>query len=259
VPHQPGGVDARARMARNVTETLRRDLEACIEGEVRFDAVTRALYSTDASVYQIEPIGAVIVKSRQDLLRVVERRRHHCPLTMRAAALRRRASHRRRPAGRYFEVLQPDSRTHAEEQWVRVQPGIVLDELNAALKSHGLRFAPDVSTASRATIGGMIANNSSGARSVLYARPSTTSSNWKSCWRMFGRAAGYGWRCAGVLPNGARTGDGKRGRNRRRFPKVLRRVGGYNLDEFLPGREPFNLAKMIVGSEGTLAVILERS
>src|ERR1700733_2183904 len=159
-------------MAGDVSDALRRDLEACIEGEVRFDAVTRALYSTDASVYQIEPIGAVIVKSREDLLRVVEMcARHRCPLTMRGGGTSQAgqaigAGLQVDTSKYYNQILE----LNVEEQWVRVQPGIVLDELNAALKSHGLRFAPDVSTASRATIGGMIANNSSGARSVLYGK-----------------------------------------------------------------------------------------
>jgi len=241
-------------------EALRRELEACIEGEVRFDAVTRALYSTDASVYQIEPLGAVVVKSREDLIRVVNTcARFQCPLTMRGGGTSQ--------AGQAIGAgLQVDTSKYynrilelnAEEQWVRVQPGIVLDELNAALRPHSLRFAPDVSTASRATIGGMIANNSSGARSVLY-----------------GKTIDHVIELEVVFADGlvAQLGTGSSvdpfsGTVRqlasdcaeeidRRFPKVLRRVGGYNLDEFVPGREPFNLAKMIVGSEGTLAVILE--
>ena len=98
---------------------------------------------------------------------------------------------------------------NADEQWVRVQPGIVLDELNAALKSDGLRFAPDVSTASRATIGGMIANNSSGARSVLYGK---TIDHVIELEVLFadGSVAKLGTerRCARVLPNGVRAGGG---------------------------------------------------
>ncbi len=238
---------------------LRRDLESAIEGEVRFDAVTRALYSTDASVYQIEPIGAVIVKSREDLIRTVQLcAKHRCPLTMRGGGTSQ--------AGQAIgEGLQVDTSKYynrilelnAEERWVRVEPGIVLDELNAALRPHGLRFAPDVSTASRATIGGMIANNSSGARSVLYGKTidhvlelDVILADGETAHLAPGHDAPFIDTVMRLAAEHAAEID-------RRYPKVLRRVGGYNLDEFLHGREPFNPAKIIVGSEGTLAVILE--
>jgi len=244
---------------------LRRELEACIEGEVRFDAVTRALYATDASVYQIEPLGAVIVKSRADLLRVVELcGRFHCPVTLRGGGTSQ--------AGQAIGAgLQVDTSKHynqilelnTDELWVRVQPGIVLDELNAALRPHGLRFAPDVSTASRATIGGMIANNSSGARSVLYGKTidhvlelEVVLSDGSVAY--FGDAPLASGTLAASCESAIRQLAADHAEEiDRRFPKVLRRVGGYNLDEFVPGRETSNLAKIIVGSEGTLAVILE--
>src|SRR6188768_1944640 len=153
-------------------DALRRDLEAQVEGEVRFDKVSRALYSTDASVYQIEPAGVLVPRSREDVVRAVKIcRAHGCPITMRGGGTSQ--------AGQAIgEGLQVDTskylnqllEVNPEECWARVEPGIVLDELNAALRPHGLRFAPDISTASRATIGGMMANNSSGARSVLYGK-----------------------------------------------------------------------------------------
>jgi FAD/FMN-containing dehydrogenase/Fe-S oxidoreductase len=241
-------------------EALRRELESCIEGEVRFDAVTRALYSTDASVYQIEPLGAVVVKTREDLIKVVQVcARFRCPLTLRGGGTSQAgqaigAGLQADTSKYYNQILE----LNAEQRWVRVQPGIVLDELNAALRPHGLRFAPDVSTASRATIGGMIANNSSGARSVLYGKTIDHVIELEVV-MADGSVARLG--VGGQMPECFQTvlalasehGD----EIDRRFPKVLRRVGGYNLDEFVPGREPFNPAKMIVGSEGTLAVILE--
>ncbi|HYP12728.1 MAG TPA: FAD-linked oxidase C-terminal domain-containing protein [Bryobacteraceae bacterium] len=251
---------------------LERELRAALEGEVRFDKVSRALYSTDASVYQIEPVGVVVPRTREDVIRIVEIcARLNCPLTMRGGGTSQ--------AGQAIgEGLQVDTSKYynkvlelnAAERWVRVQPGIVLDELNAILKPHGLRFAPDISTASRATIGGMMANNSSGARSVLYgktidhvleqevvladgsvtifrdlnpegvARMSQGDSLEAECYRAVQRVAKA---CAEEVHN--------------RFPKVLRRVGGYNLDEFTGPGAPFNLAKLMVGSEGTLGVILE--
>src|SRR3974377_1561081 len=151
---------------------LERELREQIEGEVRFDAISRALYSTDASVYQIQPLGVVIPRHRQDILRTLEIcRRFGCCLTMRGGGTSQ--------AGQAIgEGLQVDVskyynrllEVNAEERWARVEPGIVLDELNAHLAPLGLRFAPDISHATRATIAGMIANNSAGARSVLYGK-----------------------------------------------------------------------------------------
>ena len=146
-------------------EQLRRDLESQIEGEVRFDTVTRALYSTDASVYRIEPLGVVVPRSRDDVIRAVQIcRRHRCSLTMRGGGTSQ-AGQAIGPGvqidtSKFFNRILE---VNVEARWARVEPGIVLDELNARLKAHGLRFAPDISTASRATLGGMMANNSSGA------------------------------------------------------------------------------------------------
>ena len=159
---------ARADAALVDSKALETDLRASIAGEVRFDKVSRALYSTDASVYQIEPIGVVVPKTREDIVRVVRGLPANIvvPLTMRGGGTSQ--------AGQAIgEGLQVDIskyynqilEVNVAERWVRVEPGIVLDELNAQFKPHGLRFAPDISTASRATIGGMMANNSSGARS----------------------------------------------------------------------------------------------
>src|SRR6478752_1485715 len=151
---------------------LQNELERQIQGEVRFDTISRALYSTDASVYLIRPLGVVIPKNREDVIRIVKIcARMRCPLTMRGGGTSQ--------AGQAIgEGLQVDTskyfnrvlEVNAEERWARVEPGVVLDELNAQLAPLGLRFAPDISTASRATIGGMMANNSAGARSVLYGK-----------------------------------------------------------------------------------------
>src|SRR3981081_543607 len=155
-----------------IATRLQRELESRIAGEVRFDTITRALYSTDASVYQIQPLGVVIAKTRQDIVSTLEIcRLFRCPLTMRGGG----TSQGGQAIGHgiqidiskyYNRVLE----VNAEERWVRVEPGVVLDELNAQLAPLGLRFAPDISTASRATLGGMMANNSCGARSVLYGK-----------------------------------------------------------------------------------------
>src|SRR5436305_2961581 len=152
------------------SEAIRHELASQIEGEVRFDALSRALYATDASVYQIYPLGVVVPKSRADILHTLEVcRRYRCPITMRGGGTSQAGqsigSGIQIDTSKYYNrILEVNS----EERWARVEPGVVLDELNAHLQPLGLRFAPDISTASRATIGGMVANNSSGARSVLY-------------------------------------------------------------------------------------------
>ncbi|PYR76072.1 MAG: hypothetical protein DMF87_18945 [Acidobacteria bacterium] len=132
---------------------MRRQLEEQISGEVRFDAVSRALYSTDASVYQMHPLGVVLAKSREDILRTVNlARAHSVSITARGGGTSQ--------AGQAIgHGLQLDTSKYynrilelnVPERWAIVEPGIVLDELNAQLKQHGLRFGPDISTASRAT------------------------------------------------------------------------------------------------------------
>src|SRR5690349_21560327 len=165
-------IQVQAAPSRVDGQALRHELEGQISGEVRFDPLSRALYATDASVYEILPLGVVIPRHRDDILRTLDIcRRFNCPLTMRGGGTSQ--------AGQAIGPgIQIDTskfynrivEVNTEEKWARVEPGVVLDELNAHLQPAGLRFAPDISTASRATIGGMIANNSSGARSVLYGK-----------------------------------------------------------------------------------------
>src|SRR5437763_6938125 len=151
---------------------LQRDLERELAGEVRFDAVSRALYSTDASVYQMIPLGVVIPRTDEDVVRAVQiAGRHGVSITARGGGTSQAGqavgAGLQLDTSKYLHrVLDVDLASRSA--WI--QPGVVLDELNAELRPHALRFAPDISTASRATIGGMIANNSSGARSVLYGK-----------------------------------------------------------------------------------------
>ena len=229
---------------------LRRELE----GEVLFDAFSRGRYSTDASHYQIEPIGVVLPKSEADVVTAVEiAREEGLPLLPRGAG----TSQCGQTVGRCLvldcskhlnRILELDP----EQRRVTVEPGLVLDRLNAELRPRGLQFAVDISTGSRATLGGMAGNNSCGARSIRYGK-------------MVDNVAAL----TAVLTDGTRQdfGAGLQGGDlarqaqaiaeavaaemEARFPKLQRRVGGYNLDRLL---EPEgNSAQLLVGSEGTLA------
>src|SRR5215212_5623646 len=162
----------RSRFDATMRHGIQRDLEQQIGGEVRFDRVSRALYSTDASVYQIEPLGVVVPRTVEDVVRTLEiAASHRVSITARGGGTSQAGqaigAGLQLDTSKYLnEILE----VNVAERWAWIEPGVVLDELNAQLRPHGLRFAPDISTASRATIGGMIANNSSGARSVLYGK-----------------------------------------------------------------------------------------
>ena len=143
-----------------------------ISGEVRIDSVTKMLYRTDASMYEIEPLGVVLPATAEDVVHTVRvAAAHGIPLLPRGAG----TSLAGQSVGRalhvdYSKYMNKVLELDAEAGWVRVQPGVVLDELNHVLKPHGLQFAPDVATSSRANIGGMIGNNSCGAHSILYGK-----------------------------------------------------------------------------------------
>ncbi len=243
---------------------LRRELE----GEVLFDAFSRGRYSTDASVYQIEPIGAVVPRSDEDVRRAMEIAADE------GVSVLPRGAGTSQCGQTVGESLVIDVSRHldrvldfdAEERRVTVQPGIVLDRLNSFLRPHGLFFPVDVSTGSRATIGGMAGNNSCGARSIRYG---TMRNNVRAIDAILADGSHGHF---GAIPETAdRTGMapaqnalvdrmleiGRREADELadRFPKLQRRVGGYNLDAVTPnGRDaPPNLAHLLVGSEGTLA------
>ncbi|HXI30879.1 MAG TPA: FAD-linked oxidase C-terminal domain-containing protein, partial [Vicinamibacterales bacterium] len=249
---------------------LQRDLEREIAGEVRFDAVSRALYSTDASVYQIEPLGVVVPRTPDDVVRTVAiARRHGVSITARGGG----TSQAGQAVGAGLQLdtskyLNRVLEVNAAERWAWIEPGVVLDALNATLRPDGLRFAPDISTASRATVGGMIANNSSGARSVLYGK--TIDHVLELRVVLADGSTAHFRPIAGAELEAASAGDALAARCyrtvrdtalrcrdeiERRFPKVLRRVGGYNLDAFVDPSRPVNLTKIVVGSEGTLALV----
>jgi FAD/FMN-containing dehydrogenase/Fe-S oxidoreductase len=248
-------------------------LQQAIQGEARFDRLSRALYSTDASVFQIVPAGVVLPRTEADIVKTVRAcARFGVPLTARGGGTSQ-AGQCIGPGvildcSKYFnDVLE----INAAQRWARVRPGCVLDDLNQAAQRHGLQFAPDISTANRATIGGMIANNSSGTRSVIHgktidhvlelrvvladgniihARPVSDEEAAALC-----RQDGLEGAAYRIVRELAREHAEE---IERRYPKVLRRVGGYNLDCFTrPGQRGLNLAHLFVGSEGTLGIVVE--
>jgi FAD/FMN-containing dehydrogenase/Fe-S oxidoreductase len=238
-----------------------------LDAEVRFDTITRALYSTDASVYRIQPKGVVIPRTREALVAAVRLcAQHKCPITMRGGG----TSQAGQAIGEGVVIdcskyLNRVIEVNAAERWARVEPGVVLDELNAQLAPLGLRFAPDISTASRATIGGMMANNSAGARSVLYGMTIhhvleqtilLADGSIVEVREMPRDQAPQGdsleSRCYQTL---LRLASEHAQEIDRRYPKIVRRVGGYNLNEFTPDHATINLAKLMVGSEGTLGLV----
>lgn len=253
-------------------------LQAISTHDVRIDRMTRALYATDASVYQIVPLMVAFPATADDVAAAVRVcGQFRVPITARGGGTSQ-AGQSIGPGvildcSRHFDrVIE----VNPAERWARVEPGCVLDDLNLALKPHRLQFAPDISTSNRATIGGMIANNSSGARSVLYGktidhvlelktilsdgslvhlRPLTEPELEAKCSGQDLEAA-----CYRVTKHLAARHAEEIGR---RVPRIMRRVGGYNLDAFVPDCDvhgagtDFNLTRLFVGSEGTLGLTVE--
>ena len=151
------------------TRELVQDLRSRVDGEVRFDKMSRVLYSTDASMYQIEPIGVVLPRSEEDVVAVVETANEHgVPVLPRGGG----TSLAGQAVGRavvidFSKHMRGLLEVNVEEGWARTQPGIVLDELNALLRPKGVQFAPDPSTSNRGNVGGAIGNNSCGAHSIV--------------------------------------------------------------------------------------------
>ena len=260
-------------------ESLETALRAALQGagrgreraEVRFDAGARAAYASDASNYRQVPIGVVLPRTAEDVVAAVAACREHgapilargggtslCGQTVNVAVVI--------DASKYLDrVLELD----AGARLARVEAGVVCDALRAAAERHGLTFGPDPATHSRCTLGGMIGNNSCGAHSVMAGK---TVENIDALEVLTYDGARF-W-CGptseteldAIIRRGGRQGEiyGKlralRDRYadliRRRFPTIKRRVSGYNLDQLLP-EHGFNVARALVGSEGTCALTLQ--
>ena len=243
-----------ARLAREMT------------GDVFFDAFNRGRYATDASFYQILPLGVVVPRTMDEALRALAIARDEglivtprgggtsqCGQTVNEGIVVDFSKHLNR-------ILSLD----VENRICVVEPGIVLDDLNRQLKKHGLWFPVDVSTASRATIGGMAGNNSCGGRSLRYGTMRDNTLSMEAA-----LADGTRLHFGEVPRDLARVnspqsglalfrdmldlGEREAAEISERFPKVQRRVGGYNLDALVPRNAPNNMAHLLVGSEGTLA------
>src|SRR2546422_4299718 len=278
---------------------LEHELRKVVAGDVRFDPISRLLYSTDASMYQVEPIGVVIPRDADDVHAAVEvARKHQVALLPRGGGTSLTGQTVNRAlvldfARHMNRVLEVNS----EERWARVEPGLVQDELNHHVRPTGLLFGPDTSTSNRATLGGMLGNNSGGSHSIAYGLTGdhvieVTALLADGTRVVFGELTPGEFEAATRRPGlegqiyreVARIRETYRDEIRRRYPSQWRRVAGYNLNELLGvsvrphslaggGGEvsegggapsdsrvrarPFSMARLITGSEGTVVTILE--
>ncbi|GER16388.1 FAD-binding and (Fe-S)-binding domain-containing protein [Variovorax boronicumulans] len=248
-------------------ELLARRLRTDTQGEVLFDDGSRGRYATDASIYQITPVGAFVPTNERDIATAIDIARDlkvpvlargggtsQCGQTTGAALVIDNSKH-------FRKVLE----VNVEEGTATVEPGLVLDHLNAQLKPHGLWYPVDVSTSAQATLGGMAGNNSCGSRSIAYGNMVHNvlgASAWLSSGELveFGPLGQLGARAAGIAQfvHGLARQHGEA--MAQHWPKVMRRVAGYNLDIFdNQSEKPYtadgsvNLAHLLIGAEGTLA------
>ena len=262
------------------------ELRGTIKGDVRADQLSRALYATDASIYEIVPDGVVFPRCVADVVATVRAcGRHSVPLTARGAGtgLAGGAVNRgvQLDCSRYLDRI---GKIDLEARCVWVEAGVVLDELNAALAPHGFHFAPDVATSSRATLGGMIANDSCGAHSIIYGRTAdhvlgvdvVLSDGSTCCWGQVGshrletgatgletgatgletgaaRKSALAERCERVLADVARECADEISA---RYPTILRHSGGYALDRLQVQEGRINPETVVCGSEGTLGIVV---
>jgi FAD/FMN-containing dehydrogenase/Fe-S oxidoreductase len=252
------------------TESIAKFTEQ-IEGEVYSDPLTLGIYGTDASMYQINPLLVVIPKDRSDVLRAIRLcRTLGLPLLARGAGTS--LTGQSVGSGVILDLSKHINQIlelNLEEGWVRVEPGLVCSNLNAYLKPYGVHFAPDPATLNRASIGGMVANNAAGMRSVRYGM-TIEHVEALDLALASGDVLNFGPLSPEQLKSkeklADREGEIYRGLHKlieryadeiqARYPKVMRRSGGYALDALLQPIS-WNIAKLLCGSEGTLGVILE--
>jgi FAD/FMN-containing dehydrogenase/Fe-S oxidoreductase len=251
-------------------DTLKNQLARVIEGEVRFDAGTRALYATDASNYRLVPVGVVIPRHEQDVMRAVAlARENRVPILSRGGgtALAGQTTNTALVLD-FSKYMNAVGQVDPDRQVAVVEPGVVQAQLNGAAAEYGLFFAPDPATKDRCTLGGMIGNNSCGAHSAAHGKTvdnlikldvllydGTRLSLGGGGEGEYGDAVRSGGRVAELYRKMRQLAKAHGELVRARYPKIPRRVSGYNLDQLLP-ENGFNLARAVVGSEGTLAIIM---
>jgi len=250
---------------------LEAELKRCVRGEVRFDRGSRALYATDASNYRQIPMGLVLPRDDADVVAAVAAcRKFGAPVLPRGAGTSL--------AGQccnvavvldFTKYMNKIVELDSERKFARVQPGIVLDTLRNRAEAYHLTFAPDPSTHNRCTIGGMIGNNSCGTHSLLGGKTVDNVEELRILLydgTQMSVSATSGSELQAIIAHGGRRGDiysallkirdEYSDLIRARFPKIPRRVSGYNLDELLPENQ-FDLARALVGTEGSCVIVLE--
>ena len=262
---------AAARVHASERDDIESALKSRVSGEVKFDPFTRVLYSTDASIYQMEPVGVVIPRNVEDVLAVIQvANETGVPVLPRAGGTSLAGQTVNHAIVTDFsKYLNQIIEVNKEEQWARVQPGIVLDDLNRQLIPYGLMYAPDPTTSSRACVGGGVGNNTCGAHSVIYGKTldhikeldvilsdgTQTHFQTLDARELEAKLNGIGLE-SDIYRGVRRLAQENVAEINARYPNIMRRVSGYNLDQFLVD-DNFNMAKMIVGSEGTLCVVTE--
>ena len=250
---------------------LEHELKRAVSGEVHFDRYSRAMYSTDASIYQMEPIGVVLPKNADEVAEIVrichESKTIFLPRGGGTSLAGQAVNHG--VVIDFTKYMDSVLSVNVEERWAIVEPGITIDGLNAAVKPYGLYYTPDPTTKSRATIGGSLGNNSCGAHSVVYGKTSdqvieldVVLSNAERVHfaDIEGPALESVLSCSydslekHIYTETLRLAREHESEIDLRYPKIQRRVSGYNLD-FLMDGGPINMSRMIVGSEGTLGMI----
>ena len=249
------------------------DLSGMVAGEVRFDEYTRELYATDASAYEVTPVGVVFPRSTNDVAAVVE----YCAL--REIPVLPRGGGTSLAGQAVNEAVVLDFTRHMDAvldidpgaQTARAQPGVLLGDLNTAAGAHGLKFAPDPAWGDKSALGGAIGNNSTGAHSLQYGK---TDAYIESCEVVLadGTVTRFG-NCSLETVRERATGEGieaavceavldvldERETVETAYPELKRNVSGYNLDRLVEeaGSGEINLARLLAGSEGTLAIVTE--
>ncbi|HEV2073078.1 MAG TPA: FAD-binding oxidoreductase, partial [Thermomicrobiales bacterium] len=267
----PTFFDRTERAEYETASVLQAELAARLQGEVRFDRVSRMLYSTDASNYQIDPVGVVVPRTMDDVIGAMDlAASHDVSILPRGGG----SSLAGQAVGSALVIdtskyLNKVLTFNPEQKTVTVEPGINLDALNRQMKQHGLMFGPDPSSANRATVGGVVGNNSAGAHSILYGMtadhvvsarvqlgtgetvdlgPGTMEDHVKratasdSTGRLLAKLLAFREKHSELI--------------RRDFPPHWRRATGYSLNQFITGDDSFNPARLMAASEGTFGTLL---